>query len=732
MRRRHVGHVHKVNKVPFKGPLPTTAVVTAGTRSSRSSTREGARRQAPRQCPSYSVVLATITEGCLRNVSDLPVSPGRSASPSPGRRRSLGYNFIPFTHDVNNEPIITLQGNASPFLCFIDTGSGVDLIPRYVLDHHFPGWSKHKISSNQKLVAANNKPVFHQGRVAITLPLPLHDGGIKISPFIVDRAGDENTMILGYETMRRYGIIPIPGSGCMTSKTLQATVPTPELWQAIQRHPVCRVRNLRTPPPSESGPDHFWIAKPCDHTFIPAFKRTNIFIKPRTQDCAAINSRNGEKVLVRECPCVSGEKGEECEACIRSENQVQMCTLINGRIKYTVDNTHSGCTRTITPKTSFYITFNTIFNMKTLAEQALEDLDDQRFEFEVPRNQYSEQECDELFNKTKEEVTKSLRSIVCEPSSWSLQGYRPETLRLINSEGKVAYPTLPEGDPISMAEFPSLNPCPNCQEDGDSFCNMEREDCDLRRHMRRKELPESFESILIQHETSFQSAPEHDRLHMIIGCHRVINRHASAWDQWYPKPGQDHLPRSHLRLHKLCDAVITEVSKAKMLQVAKEASELKVTDIHFTNFHAYGISLNLLQRCIPGNINLHVYPSKDIAVAGPGYDPRKRQGLKLPSPKTRECSTPPEMTPSESSQEPPPWLTKISPGLPKPIRAQEVQEEGTNNQNILTDDPDLRRRCIEMLDSHKKVFSSSPSDCGQYIDPESGLPFLFRIRLKGV
>ena len=727
-RNRATDRVHRVNKVPFREPLPPANNDNRTTRATRSPTRRGAHRRTSCHRPSYSIVLGTLTDGGLVDVSESLASTDDCPSPSPNRRDDLEYDFIPFTNNVNNEPILRLRSDKAPFLCFVDTGSGVDLIPRHILDHHFPEWPKRRLNSDQKLVAANNKPVHHQGRVTITLPLPLQRGGIQICPFIVDQANDENTMILGYDTMKKYHIVPIPGSGCLAPKSQKPLRPTPELWEAIQRHPICRVRNLRAEPEST----RFWVAKPCEHAFVPAFKRVAIFIKPRTKDLASVNYKNGTKVLVRECPCVTENEGEECESCIRSENQVQMCTLVNGTIKYTVDNTHSGCSRTITPKNPFFVTFDTIFDIKSLAERALDGLEDEEFEFEVPTNQYSEQECNDLFDKTREEVTRSLRSIVCEPASWSLEGYRPETLRLIDSEGRVSQPSPPHGNPIPMTEFTNLNPCPNCEKEGDGFCNIEREDCDLRSHIRRRELPGTFESTLIQHDRPFQPASASSKDHMVVGCHRIINKHATAWDRWYPKSGQGRPPgpRPHLRLHKLCDAVITEVSRAKMILIAEEASLLGLSDLHFTNFHGYGISLNLLQRCIPSAINLHIYPSEDTAVAGPGYDPRRRPGHVHPSVRSRSCPKPRE-PPAAKEKEPDTGGNRIPPGLPKPIRAEEVPEIKDDAPNILTDDPALRRKCLEMLDAHKKVFSSTPSDCGQFVDPDTKAPYYFKVRLKG-
>ena len=540
--------VHIVNRIPFRGPQTRQPHNgrPPSPRSSRSRIRAGARRLPSPERARHNIVLGTMSNGELINFEDV-----EQDVPRPTTRLKGESSFIPFLPNVNNEPIIQIAGPLGPLHCFIDTGSGVDLIPLSILNHHFPDWPRSRFKSSQKLVAANNKPVDHQGRVSISLPFSPTATLGEIHPFIVSHDDNADTMIIGYDTMKTYGIIPIPGSGCLITHQPQKGPPSSKLWDLIQNNPMLRPRNMRI----QRREDTYWVAKPTDHTFIPAFKRTHILLKPRGPLVDSLNSRNGTKVLVRECPCVSEAGGSECDSCIRSENRVQMCTLDNGSIRYVVDNTHSGCSRNVTPKTSFYVTFDSIFDMKNLAEHALENLEDYQFDYDLPTTQYSEKECNDLFNKTKEEVTKSLRTIIAEPASWSLTGYRPDTLRLINSEGEVVTPDHPKGDPIPLKEFPTLNPCETCASNGDSFCNAEEPECNLRQYLRRQILPDTFSSTIVQHESPFHPStlaglPDKTKT-MVVGCHRIINKHATAWDHWFPKSKHKMTPKTELRLHKL-------------------------------------------------------------------------------------------------------------------------------------------------------------------------------------
>ena len=74
-----------------------------------------------------------MSNGELINVEEV-----EQDAPQPTTRLKGESSFIPFLPNVNNEPIIQITGPLGPLHCFIDTGSGVDLIPLSILNHHFP------------------------------------------------------------------------------------------------------------------------------------------------------------------------------------------------------------------------------------------------------------------------------------------------------------------------------------------------------------------------------------------------------------------------------------------------------------------------------------------------------------------------------------------------------------------------------------------------------------------
>ena len=139
-------------------------------------------------------------------------------------------------------------------------------------------------------------------------------------------------------------------------------------------------------------------------------------MKPKGINSAEINEKNGKQILVRECPCITSNVGE-CKQCKKDPHRVQLCTLLNGHIEYTLDNSNKGYTRITDPKTIFYIDFTQLYKLDNLADTALKNIDEQEFEINLPTNPYTQEECIELFQKTKAQVTKDLRSMIAEPGS---------------------------------------------------------------------------------------------------------------------------------------------------------------------------------------------------------------------------------------------------------------------------------------------------------------------------
>ena len=723
--RKVLQRVYRVNNIPFRGLYPQNVeAIKNKEHQSRSPCRNGARRRHHSPDDWWDrIYLGKMVNGTIEGDPKEIVSEDELESEH-ARVNAVGLQeaeqdyrlaHIPFLNDARDEPVFqTAMPNGSRVNVYVDTGAQVDLFPMSMLNACFPGWRQKKTISHTKLKAANETVIAHEGRVRIVLPLPKEAEmkGIEMNPFIIHSTGDEDTMILGYETMKRYGLVPIPGSGLLCMGRNKDTPPLHKLHQFIkgQKGPTKRIRMTTS---KHCAQEKTWTARPLTTTFVPAFQRADIILQPRGVAAHDMNSRNGSRTLVRECPCILTE---ECEACIRSERSVQACNLINGRLTYVVDNTHSGYSRTIGPKTDFFISFEPVFNMEHLAEEALASLPTREFEIELPRNPYTEEECEELFQKTREEVTASLRSIIAEPASWSLDGYQPETLKLINHQGIPCPPERERGPPMRLEDFARVNPCPTCAGDGDTGCHLERQECELRKLMRYKELPEEFVSTVNIHENHFE--PHQARGgDLVVGCLRRINGHGATWNRWFPRGGSG--PGATLLKQNLSDAAITEVSKGCLVQVGEEALAKKVKNIHFTNFAAYGVSRNLLQRCIPHLVNIHLYETTDSRVAGPGYDPRKYHPGK-------NNSAQPARTHGKLRED---AVLHLEPGLPKRLSAQETGLL-KGKPTIITEDDDLRKRCETMLESHKEVFAKTDTDCGQFQDPETKKPYYFKVRLK--
>ena len=699
-------HFIKVNRIPFlRGHIST----------STSNIKQPPPDLPPdhaSECP--AIYLGKIKNGLLIDKPvPLPITsenhPELSYPYIPGNLTSTG-SFVPFTQAAGDEPIISIHDYAgNQYDLYIDTGAAADLIPKHLLNSSFPNWKKCRIPSNTKLLAANDSIIPHEGKTKISIPLPgpLNRNEIQITPFIVAEQMEATTMIIGYNTLKANGLIPIPGSGllctrqCLGKSSGPALITPVNAYKAIDaKYPV-------------------WTASPNETTLIRPYKRTKINLIPKKVSPDAINRRNGTSVLVRECKCILTT---ECEECARSLSRVQMCSLINGQIEFTVDNTHSSISYTLTPKDIFYISFEQIFSMKEIAKTALTQIPSCEFEIDMPINPYGEQECQELFQQTREEVTASLKAIIAEPETYSVEGIRPATLRLIDCNG-MPIPQRPdkndnEGE-IPIERFNQINPCESCNLKGAKFCDLESTTCELRRYLRHKVLPQESDSTITHHEVPFSPALLGSAPSLIVGCSRQINNHKSTWLNWF-KNNETKFKQHHIILQHLNDAVITEVSKTNLLEIARAATEKAIKDIHFTNYNAYGTSNKLLLRCIPNNLNLHIYDSTDTMVAGPAHDPRKK-GAKPATPPVLAYN-PPKIPPESTI------LTE--PGLPKPITA--VQTSKDDTVTILTDDADLRKRCQDMLEAHSEVFATSPSDCGQFKDPITKAPFLFQVRLKGL
>ena len=660
-----------------------------------------------------------------KNVEEIKIN--RVKKDDNGRNNKL-YNqteLMPFQTTPKHEPVITVNMKPhAPLNIYIDTGADADVISTNILDANFPGWRASLRQNKAKLIAANETRIHHIGTCDIKLPI--QGGSINIRPFVTEQDGSQNTMILGYKSMRLHNLVPIPGKGL-----LRANPTLPGELLATKVSTLCNISKISMAKPS----NQVWVANPKEAYEIPAYKRITIMLVPRSVDKDLINSANGTKLVARRCDCL-WKTGEECAPCLTDSTENQLTALHNNEIPYVYDNTGSGTRHYVDQAVRFYISFPELFKLDQLAKLTLETLDRYDWDINPPENQYTEDECLRLFNKTKEEVTKSLRSIIAEPESWSIQGFRPATLRMINSEGDHENLGRAQGVAIPFDAALETNPCSICRTESKYYCNMENPDCKLREICRYQQLPTTFSCTLQVKASVFHPnlAEEGDA---VVGCSRRINKHSVQWFKWYknahmvkptssingPERMKCKLTGAVTILHTLTDAVVTEVSKSNLITLSEYLKKANLKRVHFTNFAAYGISKRLLQRCISHEIDIVLYHSEDIQVAKVAFDPRKNKN-KMPTPKKK-----PTQEPKAAEGKP----LCIEPGMSKPIRSAEMHTQQANNDEeatIMTNDENLKERCKKMLEAHKKVFAVDDSDCGLFWDPETKQPYKFHITLR--
>ena len=237
--RKVLQRVYRVNNVPFRGLYPQ-AVEAAKNKEhqSRSPLRDKGRRR--RKSPDDwwdRIYLGKMVDGTLEGdpkrieckeendqkqaqINVIAAKEEREDGTQEDERQTGNHRLahIPFIKNVRDEPVFqTKMPDGEWINVYVDTGAQVDLFPKSKLDACFAGWRRKKTVSHTRLMAANDTAIAHEGRVKIMLPLPSEAlmKGIELNPFIIHSTGDEDTMILGYETMKRYGLVPIPGSGLL-------------------------------------------------------------------------------------------------------------------------------------------------------------------------------------------------------------------------------------------------------------------------------------------------------------------------------------------------------------------------------------------------------------------------------------------------------------------------------------------------------------------------------------
>ena len=708
-RRRN--RIFTITRAPFK--YKTHPATTPLEHNPRSPEKTGARIRSTSPDRWWNdTYIAQIQNGKILNTPQImriksKSVPSGTTKPHHKEKNPHYNSYTPFIHDKTTqpEPIVRLETATGKMNVYCDTGANCDVITTQLLDTINPNWRDTRKPSSATLIAANNTPIHHIGTAQITLCIPGTQTLIKLNPYVTKQQDGENVAILGYPSMAKHNLVPIPGHGLMQTKQNGTPV------QILESISSIRKINQTTPPNPDiaHNSEEVWTARPTAQAVIPAFHKALVTLQPIASK-SDLNAANGRKILIRKCPCIYD--ASECETCINPRtSEIQVGYICNGTIDYQYDNTRSCTTFTLDTGDTFYISFEKIFDLDAIANTALGQIDQTTFDVNVPTNPYSDQECDNLFQATKEQITHQLRAICAEPESWSLTGRRPATLKLINHKGEEAKSNRTFETPIPFEEYVELNPCNTCNEYKETQCNIERIDCELRKYHRYRALPPNPTCNII--ETGVKFNPHNiDKSYnqAVIGCHRNVNNHQKSWKSWF-KYSYANLTPYIINIH---DAPITEVSKVNLISTAQKITSKGISHIHMTNFKAFAISKNLLTRCFPPHTTIYLYESDEIQLAKPGtLASRARRPLQ------QKTVT---QNPTQNS-------VTIEPGLPSTITPLDATKQ-EKEAEILTDDPQLKEDCLAMLEAHKEVFATSDNDCGTFIDPNTKKPFYFKIRLK--
>ena len=190
------------------------------------------------------------------------------------KKHHRGSLIIPFKkeNNENTEPIIVATTEQGKVDVFIDSGAEADVIPINLLHKHYPEWKSKRIKSKNKLRAANNKEIKHQGRVSIQIKL--RNITLNLKPFVTNNNGVMNAIILGYKTQTENRLVTIPGKGILT----QTHTDTAETLAAeIRRNLIAKIKQHH----DTKDTAKYWEARPVTRTQTQAYQHKKDNIKTK-------------------------------------------------------------------------------------------------------------------------------------------------------------------------------------------------------------------------------------------------------------------------------------------------------------------------------------------------------------------------------------------------------------------------------------------------------------------
>ena len=650
--------------------------------------------------------------------------------------------FIPFTGNTESSRIKVLL-NGLETSATADTGCESSVMASSLADNLVPNWKGLVRPDGQTFEGPNGESLENLGKLDIEIWIAGRNRTLGVN--IIE--GKADSLLLGTPALKDLGALIKAGEGIyfcnnsMKIAQIRANDPLTSQDRAVATEKAEQIQHTLPPLTFPVTLD--------DTQVIPPFEKKYLIFRPDT----LINTscHNFQKFTFRPCHCVL--KGNECTTCVTNglSSPYQLVTLENNTIRALFINTNA-TPWVVTPSQDFSMEFHThTYSCKELAEALLEEI-----EAEPLTSPYTRQETKRLFDLSVEDFKSRLYNVICEPSGFD-EGFREPILKI--------HPNPPpprfNDRSISIKDYLTCNPCESCENAGQSICDATIDGC-VTTALYEPGLPEKFYSNQITHSQHCDISRQVNASTALVICsrggmttlHELLQEihpgYTTAQQEYTDATGKNTiLFQSCLPNHQTVHA-----STEYLKETAKRCRILNITCLHFPNFEDFGISKRRLQRIFDDKcftLNLYernhllfrIWPSsskrdkKDAKGCPGGHDQNdfptngtkgrpSGQGKEgIPGFPAKTTSTVPTTMPAK----PKPLL--IEPGLPKSITSEEVKEKKKYGEaTILCTSEDIKKKTIQLMDSHQQLWSKSEWHIGTFKDKKTGKPVYFQLKLK--
>ena len=622
--------------------------------------------------------------------------------------------FIPFTGNTNSSRFRVLI-NGQEAAATADTGCESTVMASSLAEGLIPGWRHLVTKDNESFEGPNGEPLENLGRLDVEIWIAGKNRKLGVN--VIE--GRADSLLLGTPALSKLGAWIKAGEGIYffgdPARLAQVRSGKPLTNQERAEKVEQAEQNYHT-----LSPLSFPLTTSTTHV-IPPFGKDYIDFKPDTN--IKTSEHNFQKFVLRPCHCIL--KGEECKTCLSSghKSPYQLVTLENDTLRALFINV-GAAPWVVTPDQEFSAEFQTYtYSCKELAENLLEQI-----EAEPLESPYTEEETRRLFDLSVEDFKSRLYNVICEPSGFE-PGFREPILKL----NPAPPPPQFTDKTIPIKDYLACNPCTACEELGHSICDGRTKGC-VTTQLYEPDLPAEFHSRLLTHSQQCDLSRPVNKATVMIVCNRggMLSLHellkelhpgyTTAQQEYTDATGQNTIMlQSCLPNHQTVHA-----STIYLQSAAKRCRGLDITSIHFANFEDFGISKQRVQRIFhEKTFTLNIYERNQALfrirhTIGIHGQSKKQEGHS-----SRIGPTVPAVMPKKQE------ALLIEPGLPKSLVSEEVKEKKKFGEaTILCQSEDIRKRTVELMNSHQQLWSKNECDIGTFKDKRTGKPVYFQLKLK--